>query len=508
MLDRFTEIGTLSQGARTLLSRRFALVVIPLVIEMGVLYLKQSPGFAAFSLISLSSCAALWGWHGRTRGLPLLPVMVLQALLIYGLPIVASNKSLVPYSPEMITQAGAEVATFNLALIVSWLVGMQMFMPSRPVSLALQGLASGGFERLTRTGFMLAAASTVFSACDALGLTGGLYAALPAGTSSILASLSSVAGASGFFLVSVNAANPRMAPMTRAAFWLLLIANTGASATGFLLSSAAISLLTVAIGLFWGSGRVPWRYLTLVILILSFLNMGKATMRGRYWTTESEPVNPIHLSDIPSVYAQWAQTSYEAMLQNSEADVESGPKLGPQKRNQTLLERIDNLQNLLFVIDAEEHEHIEPLHGATYTLIPPLLIPRVFWPEKPRSHEGQVMLNVHFGRQDLNSTFDTYIAWGLIPEAYGNFGPYLGSALLAAVCGLLFAWIENVTARRLLVSMEGFLSLTLIIALMNSFEMVASVLVTSVFQAFIVVVAASAPFVSRVVAPRPDEPAA
>jgi len=43
--------------------------------------------------------------------------------------------------------------------------------------------------------------------------------------------------------------------------------------------------------------------------------------------------------------------------------------------------------------------------------------------------------------------------------------------------------------------------------LMNSFEMVASVLVTSTFQSFVVIVAASLPFVHRTVArlPEPDE---
>jgi hypothetical protein len=45
--------------------------------------------------------------------------------------------------------------------------------------------------------------------------------------------------------------------------------------------------------------------------------------------------------------------------------------------------------------------------------------------------------------------------------------------------------------------MEGFLSLSLLMNLMNSFEMVASVLVTSIFQSFVIVVAASAPFVRR-----------
>jgi hypothetical protein len=115
------------------------------------------------------------------------------------------------------------------------------------------------------------------------------------------------------------------------------------------------------------------------------------------------------------------------------------------------------------------------------------------------------LLNVHFGRQDLEATLTTYIAWGLLPEAYGNFGAITGSVILAIFMGVLFAWIENLTARKLLVSMEGFLSLSLLMNLMNSFEMVASVLVTSTFQSFVVIVAASMPFVHRTTTPRPPD---
>ena len=129
----------------------------------------------------------------------------------------------------------------------------------------------------------------------------------------------------------------------------------------------------------------------------------------------------------------------------------------------------------------------------------PLLVPRILWPDKPRSHEGQILLNVHFGRQDLVSTFTTYIAWGLLPEAYGNYGPVTGAIVLGLVLGALFAWIENLTARKLIISMEGFLSFSLLMNLMGSFEMVASVFVTSTFQSFMVIIASCLPFVHRTV---------
>ena len=119
-----------------------------------------------------------------------------------------------------------------------------------------------------------------------------------------------------------------------------------------------------------------------------------------------------------------------------------------------------------------------------------------------------MLLNVSFGRQDLESTFETYIAWGLLPEAYGNFGSAFGSIALGLAFGLICAWIENFSTHKLLLSLEGLISFSVLLDLMNSFEMVASVFVTSLFQGLIVLVAASLPFVERANPQRPTSPPA
>ena len=70
--------------------------------------------------------------------------------------------------------------------------------------------------------------------------------------------------------------------------------------------------------------------------------------------------------------------------------------------------------------------------------------------------------------------------------------------------GLFFAWVEMFTARKLLLSLEGFISFTILLGLMGAFEMVASVLVTSIFQSVVVLVIACSPFVERTVLRRPE----
>ncbi len=504
-LDRHTDIGALSVKVRSAIKRLVTPIAVVLALEAIYLVYADRPGAGAFALIATGTCIALVVWSRGGIGLPLLPMLIIQNLVIYGVPIAAGHENIIAYPRAFVFSAGIEVLVFNVALALAWKMGMQVIHPSPPASYALHEFNRAGAKGWARLGFAMIVSATAFEVLQGLDLLGGLYAVMPSGSDSILYALVAVVSACGFFLVALIIGGNESSFIEKTVFWVLLVANAMMSASDFLLSSAAANLITVAIGFFWSSDRVPWKYLTVAMLSLSFLNTGKTTMRTRYWGNEDAPVIHRTFAQLPACYVEWISVSYNAIIENDTANTlsENDNTLQANK-NQTLLDRIDNLQNLLFVIDAIETDHIKPLEGKTYLLIPPLLVPRVLWPDKPRSHEGQILLNVHFGRQDLESTLTTYIAWGLLPEAYGNFGPIMGSACLGVFLGFLFAWIENITARKLLVSMEGFLSLSLLMNLMNSFEMVASVLVTSTFQSFVVIVAASLPFVHRTVAPRPE----
>ncbi|HEY5079479.1 MAG TPA: hypothetical protein VII43_06510 [Opitutaceae bacterium] len=503
-LDRYTEIGALSAKVRIATKRIVVPLAVLLALETMYLGISGNAGVEAFAMIGIGTCIALNTWSYGAIGLPLLPMFVLQTLIIYATPIASAHESILTYPPNFVFSAGVEVLTFDLALVAFWRMGMQMFHPTKPVSYALREFNRSGMKGWTRLGSGMIFLTTAIQVMLRTPGFASLFASLPSGADSIIYAFVSVMGACGFFLVSMVVGAREASAATRISFWILLIANAIMSTSDFLLATAAANLITVAIGFFWSSGRIPWKYLTIVMIALSFLNTGKSTMRARYWESEDAAATEITLAQLPAVYVEWSQVSFDAMMENSSERKDPGISTSAAKKNQTLLDRIDNLQNLLFVIDAVQTDHISILHGQTYALIPPLLVPRVLWPDKPRSHEGQILLNVHFGRQDLASTFTTYIAWGLLPEAYGNFGPIAGSIFLGAIMGLFFAWVENLTARKLVVSMEGFLSLSLLMNLMNSFEMVASVLVTAVFQSFVIIIAASYPFVRRTVARTPD----
>jgi hypothetical protein len=505
--DRHTQIGDLAAYVRLIIGRLLPFLAAVLVLETAYLGFTQRPGFAAFGLISLGTWVALAVWCRTAIGLPLLPLIVLQHLFTYGMPIVLNHPSVTAYGPDYVVQAGVEVLVESLAVAAAWRAGMELFRPSAPYSLALADAGRFGLAALKRLGIGLILAVTAYRVLQGLGVLNPLLNKLPAGSASIIVALVSACSTCGFFVTALCRGSGKLGGTGALALWSLLAVNTVIAASGFLLSASAIDILAVGIGLFWGSGKVPWRSFLILGAALSFLNSGKFVMRARYWSQDPDAPPPqTSLLDIPSQYSEWAQASFKVLTETpSGSAADWGNDLRSAKEgHQSIFDRIDDLQSLLFVIAAVNTNGIPVLKGASYAVIPALFIPRIFWPDKPRTHAGQVMLNVHFGRQELSSTFSTYIAWGLLPEAYGNFGPYWGAIILGGVLGLLFAWLENATARKPIISLEGFLCFDVFLNVANAFEMVSSVLITSLLQSVVVIVAACAFFVRRTRTDRPQ----
>ncbi len=498
-VDRYAEIGILAVSGRRLIVRAAWPVLIFLGVAQAYLGFRGHPGAIAFAFISIGSVIILSAWRGSGEGLPLVPMIAVQTLVAYGLPILNNNETVMAYSEADITAAGFEVLVFCLSLAGFWHFGMQLFTTSPPICYALQGFDEEGMQRLSKIGFTMMGSAAAVQVFQALGLLDFILGALPAGSGSIVNVFLAAAGASGFFLAGMLVGRGGVSGSLRFMFWFLLFTNCFISAATFLLSSTITIVFSALIGLFWGSGRLPWRFIVLLLLVLSFFNLGKFTMRERYWRlNDGDPIPQFTLAEMPGHYAEWIEASVEAINPEEPVGRRATLEADKKKNSQSMLERINNLQNLLYIMDAIDRQKIAPVGGATYSLIPPLLVPRILWPDKPRTHEGQVLLNVHFGRQDLNSTMSTYIAWGLLAEGYGNFGPIAGTIFIGACLGLLFAWLEKMFARKILLSMEGFLSFTIFLGMANSFEMVASVLVTTIFQACIPVILACKPFVERV----------
>jgi hypothetical protein len=123
------------------------------------------------------------------------------------------------------------------------------------------------------------------------------------------------------------------------------------------------------------------------------------------------------------------------------------------------------------------------MDGGSLAVIPQVLVPRVFNPDKVRGQEGQVLLNLHFGRQQTREQTEvTYVAWGFLPEAVGNFGSFFGPLVYGVVVGVLLRISENVGRLQPLLSVSGLLSLAVTVVWLTSYEAVASTFVGSIAQ--------------------------
>ena len=89
-LDRYTQIGDLADSVRWLVQRSLLPLAVVLAAESVFLLATGSRGATAFALIALGTVIVLGAWRGKGIGLPVVPLIAIQNLIVYGLPISTS----------------------------------------------------------------------------------------------------------------------------------------------------------------------------------------------------------------------------------------------------------------------------------------------------------------------------------------------------------------------------------------------------------------------------------
>lgn len=426
------------------------------------------------------------------RNIPLVPSLALVNLVWNALPLAFANPQLARYSDDEILQATGEIMVFGAALTAIYLLISSA--PSRRPTEYLGFAISKFRSRKMVLGVSLAGlvGSVLVEYLMMSGIMGVLLARLPAGTFSLVrVGLDAAKLATGFVLGYAIGAG--YISGTRKIFiWTCWSALFVMALASLLLSSAAGLTIAIAAGLYLGSSRIPWKYMIVVLCVVAFFNYSKHEMRKKYW---SGRIGSIQVEQMPGYFTEWSYLTIEKLF---------GDHITKRRdKTQGLLERVSTLQMMLFVQRAVQTNHIPVLNGETYAMIPKLMVPRILWPEKPRTHEGQVLLNTHFGRQKASETWQTYIAWGLIAESYGNFGSILGPLILAVLFGVPLASIEVWTGNYPLLSLRGSLAAALLLQVLVSYEMTAAVFVTSTGQLLAILVGASALLAGKHALPKP-----
>lgn len=464
-------IATLAVSYQLLL-RRFSLPLLAGLLLLTFTLLLNHPDRLAIFLVAV--LPATWVLVASARqqlgGLPVFPLYVLLQALSFASPLFAAEivaDQRVQITDSLLGSCLLPLLLWFGALLLGWTVTPRTWLrrrPAPPLSLALRNPG-------TLPHWSLALATAV-----QLLIGSPLFWQLPGGLSQgLLTPLRTVvflAAITGAFTGAYAWARGRLA---RSWLWLALLMVPIASALSSLLLSSLQALLFAALlGLWLGRARQALPVTLAVLLMVAWLNTGKAAMRQVYWNGPGPGAtapNPIVLLQ------QWNAASYRAITQ---------PSTGERPTN-LFTDRFNNLQNLLYV-QQQLASGTPTLAGESLKVIPQVLAPRLFDADKVRSQEGQVLLNLHFGRQrNVDDTEKAYIAWGFLAEGVGNFGSVAGPLVMGLATGCLLGLTENLGRGQLILSTPGLLSLALTLFWLTTYEMAASTFAAAALQIIVVV---------------------
>lgn len=409
-------------------------------------------------LIAAAALLPAYLWlSGKAKGLPIFPIFALTHLWSYAIPLVIDNPQVTQYSAQMHLTASLIVTGYLLLGTGVWYQFVKT-IPSSPLSLRIMDGKKA--EPYLLAGFAAGVAFNITATGGLTNIDAGLFA-LIRGVSLSITNLAT-------FILAYRWGTQEMTKKRVGFFLVLLALFVLSNAATLLLIGAFSELLLVVIAYSLGRRKIPVLPLIVLTLVVLPLHYGKGEMRSKYWGNDGGAT--IKPWDYPSLFVEWAGYSWGHLTGESD-DVDSDP--------QSIAQRAGLINLLLLTQDATSKD-VPFLNGETYIIIPQLLIPRFLYPDKPASHEGTYLLNIHFGLQTREDTRTTTIGWGLLNEAYANFGLW-GVGGLAVVLGCLYGVVARWSMNCPVLSAR-YLFAILLISVAYQSEFSASVFVTALFQ--------------------------
>lgn len=456
-------LPTVERYQRRQLLKIFWLIAIGLLLfEIRAETSSILPKLAAM-LVTIAALLPTYLWcAGRAFGMPIYPLFAFTYTWTHGLPLVANHSAVVAYSAESQLFAGITVAGFLGIGTLVWF-NLVKSPPSLPKSYrALNGKKGNLF-------FLLIMALAVLFNLSKNGgwllIDGGLFAAIRGAVLGLTVLAS--------FVLTYQLGNRTLPKTQSRLFLILLIAYMITDAVGLVVVGAASTFMVSTAAFIIGRKKVPIIAILIVAVSLSVLHQGKSEMRHKYWFANKELtlVQPWQYADW---YSEWIGYSLAKMQTEDDVYTSSQPE-----KEASFVERSSVIQMLLLA-QTKTPQTIPYLYGETYGIIPQLLIPRFLNANKIRSHEGTYILSIHYGLQRREDTFATTIGWGLLAEAYANFG-LLGCAGLGVVLGNLYGKVTRWSMNAPILSAQSLFSV-LLLAFSFQSEYSAGVYVSALFQ--------------------------
>ena len=417
----------------------------------------------------------LWVSSGAF-GIPVLPVVSALFYLYYAMPLLSGN-TLAVYRPEDLVWAALSVGLFlTAASLAAW-----PFLGEGRGRKKLPTIQTPGKARLIRTRSVnnLASNEELYRLIF-VGLAAGIlyYLAQASGVASYLGTTIGVVRSVAVTLTSLACyltGFARGAGLLTGQRWFVALAGfllvTALSMSGLFLVGGAINIAAALLGYVLAAKRIPWIMLGVVFVVLSILNAGKLNIRNEYWARDNQSLKNTSITQVPGMILDWFAAGIGGTVSKA---------LGSrQPENNSLLERTSLLHMVLAVQEATPGI-IPYLEGGTYALLPSMLVPRFVEPEKTESQAGLNLLSVRYGRQRAEDTYKTTLGWGMVAEAYANYGNpavFVVGALFGALCGMLM----RLSATAAPLSLAMLMAIASTLALCN-LELDVSSLVVSMLQ--------------------------
>jgi hypothetical protein len=445
-------------------------IVIGLSVVIGLLLTNSTEEMLAYLLLTVACAApiALWIWGGAST-IPILSAMGVMFYIYYALPILRgtalglSRLGMIEssFGPEEILSAAGTVSLFLFVVTLAWgLVRNQVARRRRKA--AAEVVAGSQMNKLIAVG--LAAGITYYIAAS----TGALQWAGPA--FGFIRGIMLTAALVACFLVG----HARAREVLHGRRWMLALAGVimlvCLSWISLFLIGGILHCLAVMAGYVITSKRAPWAVICALAVVVTVLHAGKDEMRRKHWLTHTQYSGVLSVTEMPGMMVEWVEYGLSALT--------SGEKYDAAVDRASLL-------NLLLQAQRLAPNHVSFLEGRTYALIPQILVPRFINENRIASQAAISVLNVHFGIQLAHQTALTSIGWGLVAEAYANFG-HLGVIAVAVVLGLFIGAVEGWSDGTPLASFPSLFALAVLMQLVNV-EMDAGTLTATLFQTVVAV---------------------
>ncbi len=423
--------------------------------------------FQGLAILILSVLPGLLWARRQESAFPVFQTFMVTGLNSFALPLLGGHELLRHYPVESVTAAAWGVILFQFCAIAAYellpgvpKIGIWWNMP----------LFSGSIDRLLRIGLGLSTLYTLLSEFTEL---------IPSELNSILRAIAFGIGTLCTFLLSRAWGAGELNGKHKIFFGIMLgLQSLLLVSTLFLVSGLSLIVLAL-IGYVSGGKRIPIVTCLLLFVCMAVLHNGKSAMRMKYW--ENDAPRPT-LWELPSFFGEWVQQGLTQRAQTA----------GDTIVSRKLIERTSLLHMLTLVVDATPSR--QPfLDGETYAHILPQLVPRIFWPDKPVGHVSTHRLATYYGLQDEESTLRTTIGFGVVAEAFANFG-FLGLAFLGALIGSCTKLAGVWTRYSPLISYPGLL-MVLLLAWSFQIELPMSAWIASLSQAAVAVL--GVPFVLK-----------